>query len=68
MNTLLAESLLFPFAEYWGFYAGFTAFVFVLLALDLGVFHRKAHAVSMKEATAWTGIWMTLAVVFCGKR
>ena len=66
MNTLLAESLLFPFAEYWAFYAGFTAFVFVLLALDLGVFHRKAHAVSMKEATAWTGIWMTLAVVFCG--
>lgn len=67
MTTLLAnENILFPFAEYWGFYAGFTAFVFVLLALDLGVFHRKAHAVSMKEATAWTGIWMSLAVVFCG--
>ena len=67
MMTLLAnESILFPFAEYWGFYAGFTAFVFVLLALDLGVFHRKAHAVSMKEATAWTCIWMSLAVVFCG--
>ena len=67
MMTLLAnESILFPFAEYWGFYAGFTAFVFVLLALDLGVFHRKAHAVSMKEATAWTVAWMSLAVVFCG--
>jgi tellurite resistance protein TerC len=66
MTALLAESLLFPFAEYWAFYAGFTAFVFVLLALDLGVFHRKAHAVSMKEATAWTAVWMSLAVVFCG--
>ena len=65
MTTTLAESLLFPFAEYWGFYAGFTAFVFVLLALDLGVFHRKAHAVSMKEATGWTIAWMALAVVFC---
>ena len=66
MMTLLAnESILFPFAEYWAFYAGFTAFVFVLLALDLGVFHRKAHAVSMKEATTWTCLWMSLAVVFC---
>jgi len=66
MTLTLAESLLFPFAEYWGFYAGFTAFVFVLLALDLGVFHRKAHAVSMKEATGWTIAWMVLAVLFCG--
>jgi len=66
--TLLAESaaLLFPFEDYWAFYAGFTGFVLVLLALDLGVFHRKAHAVSMKEATAWTAVWMSLAVVFCG--
>ena len=37
-------------AEYWWFYAGFTAFVCVLLALDLGVFHRQAHTVSVKEA------------------
>jgi len=66
--TLLADSaaLLFPFADYWAFYAGFTGFVLVLLALDLGVFHRKAHAVSMKEATAWTGVWMSLAMIFCG--
>ena len=41
---------LFPFGEYWWFYAGFTVFVGVLLALDLGVFHRKAHEVSFKEA------------------
>ena len=36
---------LFPFGEYWWFYASFTAFVGVLLALDLGVFHRQAHDV-----------------------
>jgi len=62
---LLAESLLFPFSEYWAFYAGFTAFVLVLLALDLGVFHRKAHAVSMREASAWVAVWMSLAGLFC---
>lgn len=65
--TLLAEqALLFPFAEYWGFYVGFAAFVLLLLGLDLGVFHRKAHAVSMKEAASWTVAWMVLALVFCG--
>ncbi|MFO0962125.1 MAG: TerC family protein [Phycisphaerales bacterium] len=64
--TILAESLLFPFAEYWGFYAGFLAFVVFLLSLDLGVFHRKAHAVSMKEAAAWSVVWIALALLFCG--
>ncbi len=55
---------LFPFAEYWWFYAGFTAFVLVLLALDLGVFHRKAHAVSFREAGLWCVVWVTLALLF----
>jgi tellurite resistance protein TerC len=55
---------LFPFAEYWPFYLGFLALVFVLLALDLGVFHRKAHAVSIKEAAGWSVVWVTLALVF----
>jgi tellurite resistance protein TerC len=63
--ALLAESLLFPFSEYWAFYAGFTAFVLVLLGLDLGVFHRKAHAVSMREASVWVAVWMSLAGLFC---
>ena len=35
-----------------------------MLALDLGVFHRKAHAVSFREAMTWTTIWVTLALVF----
>ncbi len=55
---------LFPFAEYWWFYLAFTAFVLLLLSLDLGVFHRKAHAVSIKEATVWSVIWISLALVF----
>lgn len=56
--------ILFPFAEYWWFYLAFTGFVLVVLALDLGVFHRKAHEVSFKEASVWTGIWVGLALVF----
>ena len=56
---------LFPFGEYWWFYVGFTLFVGVLLALDLGVFHRKAHEVSFKEAATWSVVWVTLALLFC---
>jgi tellurite resistance protein TerC len=56
--------VLFPFAEYWGIYLGFIAFVLVMLALDLGVFHKNAHEVSVKEASAWTAIWISLAFVF----
>ncbi|NJL23968.1 MAG: hypothetical protein HC902_01445 [Calothrix sp. SM1_5_4] len=56
--------LLFPFADYWWFYAGFTLFVLAVLALDLGVFHRKAHEVSFKEASLWTAVWIGLAFVF----
>ena len=55
---------LFPFADYWWFYGAFTLFVVGLLALDLGVFHRKEHAVSFKEAALWSAIWVTLALIF----
>jgi tellurite resistance protein TerC len=53
-----------PFAEYWWFYLRFTAFVLVLLALDLGVFHRRAHAVSFREASLWSVVWIALAFNF----
>lgn len=43
---------------------GFNVFVLVMLALDLGVFHRKSHEVSLKEALTWTGVWITLALAF----
>lgn len=56
--------ILFPFYDYWWFYAGFTAFVLIVLALDLGVFHKRAHEVSFKEASIWTTIWIGMAFVF----
>lgn len=42
----------------------FNVFVLAMLALDLGVFHRKSHEVSVKEALSWTGVWITLAMLF----
>ena len=45
-------------------WAGFIVFVLAMLALDLGVFHRKAHAVTVKEAATWSAVWVTLAMVF----
>ncbi len=55
---------LFPFADYWWFYLGFTGFVLFLLALDLGVFHRQAHEVSFREAATWSVVWVALALGF----
>ena len=45
-------------------WVGFNLLVLGLLALDLGIFHRKAHAVSIKEATIWSIVWITLALIF----
>jgi len=46
------------------FWILFNAFVLLMLALDLGIFHRKTHEVSLKEALTWTFIWVSLALVF----
>ena len=46
------------------FWVGFVGFVLAMLALDLGVFHRRAHEVRPKEASIWTVVWVTLAFVF----
>lgn len=46
----------------WG---GFILFVLVMLAVDLGVFNRKAHVIQMKEALTWCGVWICLAMLFC---
>ena len=56
--------MLFPFAEFWWIYAAFTAFVLVLLALDLGVFHRRSHVVSFRESLGWSIVWVALALTF----
>lgn len=45
-------------------YSGFILFVVVMLVLDLGVFHRKAHVVSIKEALGWSAFWISLALSF----
>jgi tellurite resistance protein TerC len=50
-------------SNFW-IYAGFSIFVLGTLALDLGVFHRKAHVVRAKEAGIWIGVWVTLAFAF----
>lgn len=42
----------------------FNVFVLGMLALDLGIFHRKAHAVSIKEASIWSAVWILLALIF----
>ncbi len=46
------------------FWIGFNVFVLLMLALDLGIFNRKSHEISIKEAMIWTGVWMTLAMCF----
>jgi tellurite resistance protein TerC len=45
-------------------WAAFLALVLTMLALDLGVFHRKAREVTLKEAAAWSGVWVALAACF----
>lgn len=56
--------VLFPLAEYWWLYAAFTAGVLVVLAIDLGVFHREAHTVGYRESLAWSIVWVALALLF----
>lgn len=46
------------------FWAGFIVIVVTILALDLGVFNRKAHRVSVQEATIWSIVWISLALLF----
>jgi len=48
------------------FWIFFNVMVLIMLALDLGVFHKKLHVVSVKEALIWTGIWIFLALCFNG--
>ena len=45
-------------------WAGFLALILVILMLDLGVFHRRAHVIAMREALVWSAIWVTVAMTF----
>ncbi|MFZ5478787.1 MAG: TerC family protein [Myxococcota bacterium] len=48
-----------------GMWVGFAALVLVTLAIDLGLFNRKAHEPTFREALAWSGVWVSLAMAFC---
>jgi tellurite resistance protein TerC len=58
------DVLLFPFEHYWWLYGLFTCLVLGLLLLDLGVFHRQAHVVTIKESAVWSVVWISLALLF----
>jgi tellurite resistance protein TerC len=60
----MTQTIIFPFIDYWWFYLAFTFFVMLLLVIDLGVFHRHAHAVSIKESVTWSVVWVSLALLF----
>jgi tellurite resistance protein TerC len=46
------------------FWIGFVSFLALMLAIDLGIFHRKSHTVSFKESLGWTLVWIALAMIF----
>jgi tellurite resistance protein TerC len=65
MPTALPPNVyLFPITEYWWLYLGFTAFVLLLLMLDLGVLHKEPRPVPFKEAAVWTVAWTVLALAY----
>src|SRR5687767_15809012 len=45
---------------------GFSIFIVAMLSLDLGLFNRKAHSIKYREAWIWSGVWVTLALIFAG--
>jgi tellurite resistance protein TerC len=65
MPIILAVVDTLPALPWWA-WAGFFAFITVMLMIDLGVFQRESHEVKMKEALTWCLIWFTLALSFNG--
>ena len=55
---------LFPFEDVWWLYLLTTLIIAAFLAVDLGVFHRKAHRVSMREASSFAVIWVGVALLY----
>ena len=50
----------------WLPWAGFAVFILFMLSLDLGLFNRKAHSVTYREASIWSAVWVSLALIFAG--
>lgn len=46
------------------FWIGFHLFIFIMLALDLGILNKRAHKIALKEALGWSALWITLALLF----
>lgn len=51
--------------EMW-LWVGFTVFILLMLAIDLGLFNRKAHIITYRQAVTWSAVWITLALLFSG--
>ena len=49
-----------------GLWLGFSIFILLMLSLDLGLFNRKAHHITYREASIWSAVWITLAAAFAG--
>src|ERR1700716_2538329 len=47
-------------------WVGFCIFILVMLAIDLGLFNRKPHEISYRNAAVWSGVWVALALIFAG--
>src|SRR5687767_15190037 len=47
-------------------WVGFSVFILIMLSLDLGLINRKAHSIKYREAWIWSGVWVTLALIFAG--
>ncbi len=61
MNSSIA---LFPFEHYWWLYGLFLVLMTAILVLDLGVFHKDCHVVTLKEASIWSVVWVVLSLLF----
>lgn len=46
-------------------WVGFSLFILTMLSLDLGLFNRKAHTITYREASIWSVVWVSLAMIFC---
>src|ERR1041384_4866634 len=65
LNLELLNAISSRMTSVW-LWVGFTAFVLLMLGIDLGLFNRRAHIVSYGQALAWSGIWIALALLFSG--
>jgi tellurite resistance protein TerC len=64
-NAILLRSM-DPISGSTWLWVGFSLFIVTMLSLDLGLLNRKAHTITYREASIWSAVWVTLAIIFCG--